>query len=410
MTSPIKFLHTSDWHLGRTLCGRRRGAEFARFLDWLAEVIENEAVEVLLVAGDIFDGLNPSPAAQELYYGFLGRMAKSSGLKHVVIIAGNHDSPAQLEAPAAILKALDIHVVGRLKADGRSEVFALKDSAGAVRLIAAAVPYPRDRDLRESAAGESPEDKERKLVEAIAAHYEQAGRLAEEMRAEAGGRPPIIGLGHLFAAGGQTVEGDGVRSLYVGSLGLVPAAAFPNCFDYLALGHLHQAQVVGGDERRRYSGSPLAHSFAEAGRDKIVVLGEISESGLRIESREVPVFQRLERVRGDWDEIRAALGALIEENISAWLEIEYDGQEIIGDLSRRVEEILAGTALEVLRLKNNRAAALALESHGGDESLEDLDETEVFRRCLMARQAPEEQWPALLACYEELLKSMREEP
>ncbi|MDR2945135.1 MAG: exonuclease subunit SbcD, partial [Candidatus Adiutrix sp.] len=239
----MRILHTSDWHLGRALYGRRRHHEFAAFLDWLAEVIEARGVEALLLAGDVFDSVSPSPRAQELYYRFLGRMANSAVCGHVVVIAGNHDSPALLSAPGAILKALDIHVVGTLSESGQEEVLTLRDKDGSPRLIVAAVPYPRDRDLRDAAAGESPEDKERKLAEAVGEHYHRVGRLAEAAQAALDEKPPVVALGHLLAAGGQSVEGDGVRSLYIGSLGRMPVTIFPDVFDYVALGHLHQPQA-----------------------------------------------------------------------------------------------------------------------------------------------------------------------
>ena len=112
MLPPMNLLHTSDWHLGRTLYGRKRHEEFAAFLDWLAETIERHAVDVLLVAGDVFDTSAPGPRVQALYYRFLCRVA-ASRCRHAVVIAGNHDSPAFLDAPRELLKALDVHVVGQ---------------------------------------------------------------------------------------------------------------------------------------------------------------------------------------------------------------------------------------------------------------------------------------------------------
>lgn len=402
-------LHTSDWHLGRTLCGRRRGAEFAAFLDWLADTVESQQIDVLLVAGDIFDGLSPSPAAQELYYRFLSRMAASSVCGHVVIIAGNHDSAALLSAPAVMLKALDIHVVGRLSADIRDEIISLRDKNGLTRLIVAAVPYPRDRDLRESLAGENPEEKEQKLTEAICAHYQESGQAARELLQTLNEPVPVVGMGHLFAAGGLTVEGDGVRNLYVGSLGRVPAEAFPPVFSYLALGHLHQPQLLGGDPTRRYSGAPLAHSFAEAGRDKSLALVEFSPAGTRVETIAVPVFQRLERLEGDWPAIEAGLERLAAERAEVWLEIEYSGQAVIGNLKEKVAEAIGQAPLEVLRLKNRLIGNLCPAEGDPAKSLDELDEDEVFRRCLAAQEIPEEQKPGLWAAYGEILASLREE-
>lgn len=409
MDKPLRLLHTSDWHLGRALCGRRRYAEFEAFLDWLVETIDREKVDVLALAGDVFDSSAPSARAQSLYYRFLGRVALETDCGEVLIIAGNHDSAALLDAPGEILRALDIHVVGRVSPDLSDEVFLLKDRAGRPRLIAAAVPYPRDRDLRESQAGESAEDKERKLVEAIGRHYQEAGRLAEELRDSLPVRVPLLALGHLFAAGGLTVDGDGVRSLYVGTLGQVPAEVFPACFDYVALGHLHQPQMVGGQPSRRYSGAPLVLSFSEAGRAKSLTLVDFQPDGPEINLIPVPVFQRLESLRGDWDQISAALGRLRVEEASIWLEVEYEGLEIIGDLRERITDLTAGSSLEVLRIRDARLRVLALAEGRSGETLEELDELEVFHRCLTAHQVPDEQRPDLEAAYGEILSAWREE-
>lgn len=227
---PLKLLHTSDWHIGRTLYGRKRYEEFESFLTWLAETIQQNEIDALLVAGDVFDTSAPSNRAQELYYRFLCRVAASS-CRHVVVVAGNHDSPSFLNAPKELLKALDVHVVGSATSSPEDELLVLRNEQDAPELIVCAVPYLRDRDIRVAEAGESVEDKERKLIEGIRNHYTTVATLAEQKREELGADIPIVALGHLFTAGGQTVDGDGVRELYVGSLAHVTAGIFPASFD-----------------------------------------------------------------------------------------------------------------------------------------------------------------------------------
>jgi len=121
----MKILHTSDWHLGRSLYGRKRYDEFSSFLDWLAQAIEDEKVDALLVAGDVFDTSTPSNRAQELYYRFLCRVAASC-CRHVVVVAGNHDSPSFLNAPKELLRALNVYVVGSMPPCVRLVVASLK--------------------------------------------------------------------------------------------------------------------------------------------------------------------------------------------------------------------------------------------------------------------------------------------
>ena len=274
----MKLLHTSDWHIGRTLYGRKRYEEFEAFLTWLAQTIQKNEIDALLVAGDVFDTSAPSNRAQELYYRFLCRVAASS-CRHVVVIAGNHDSPSFLNAPKELLKALDVHVIGSATADPEDEVLVLRNEQDNPELIVCAVPYLRDRDIRVAEAGESVEDKERKLIDGIRNHYAAVAALAEQKREELGVDIPIVGMGHLFTAGGQTVDGDGVRELYVGSLAHVTAGIFPACFNYLALGHLHVPQMVNGSETIRYSGSPMPMGFGEAKQQKSVCQVEFHSYG-----------------------------------------------------------------------------------------------------------------------------------
>lgn len=413
----MRVLHTSDWHLGRTLYGRKRYEEFDAFLAWLTETIQQNEADVLIVAGDVFDTSAPSNRAQELYYRFLCRVAASS-CRHVVVVAGNHDSPSFLNAPKELLKALDVHVIGSSAETLDDEVLVLRDSQDAPELIVCAVPYLRDRDIRKAEAGESIEDKERKLIEGIRAHYATVASLAEQKREELGVDIPIVGTGHLFTAGGQTVEGDGVRELYVGSLAHVTAGIFPACFNYMALGHLHVPQKVNGSETIRYSGSPLPMGFGEAKQKKSVCQVTFGEEegkcrAASVQLIDVPVFQKLERIKGDWDGIS---GRILELSITdsqnesgVWLEIVYEGGEVIGDLRERLESEISGTQMEILRIKNNRIIDRVLGQIHEEETLDDLNVNDVFDRCLAVHEIPEEQRPELLQAYQETLSSLYED-
>ncbi len=400
----MKILHTSDWHIGRTLYGRKRYEEFEAFLDWLAETMRHNEIDALLVAGDVFDTSAPSNRAQELYYRFLCRVAASS-CRHVVVVAGNHDSPSFLDAPKELLKALDVHVVGSAS-DPRDEVLVLRDAQGAPELIVCAVPYLRDRDIRLSEAGESVEDKERKLIEGIRSHYATVAELAEQKRRTLGAGIPVVAMGHLFTAGGQTADGDGVRELYVGSLARVTAEIFPESFDYVALGHLHVPQRVNGSETVRYSGSPLPMGFGEARQWKSLCLIEFLGAAPSVRLLDVPVFQRLERVEGDWNSILSRILELSLTGARCWLEVAYEGGDVVGDLRERVEAALSGTRLEVLRIKNNRIIDCVLGRIHEEETLDDLNVDDVFERCLAVHEVPEEQRPELLRTYRETLSSL----
>ena len=267
----------------------------------------------------------------------------------------------------------------------------------------------RDRDIRAAEAGESVEDKERKLIDGIRAHYAAVAALAEQKRTELGVDVPIVGMGHLFTAGGQTVDGDGVRELYVGSLAHVTAGIFPTCFNYLALGHLHVPQKVNGSETIRYSGSPLPMGFGEAKQQKSVCLVEFHSTDASVQLINVPIFQKLERVNGDWDGISSRILELSATGFQGWLEIIYDGSEVIGDLRERLEAAISCTQMEILRIKNNRIIDRVLAPSHEEESLDDLNVSDVFERCLAVHDVPEEQRSELLRTYQEAVSSLYED-
>ena len=404
----MKILHTSDWHIGRSLYGRKRYEEFEAFLDWLAETIQQNEIDALLVAGDIFDTSTPSNRAQELYYRFLCRMAASS-CRHVVVVAGNHDSPSFLNAPKELLKALDVHVVGDASDNPEDELLLLCNEQSEPELIICAVPYLRDRDIRVAEAGESVEDKERKLIDGIRNHYATVAALAEQKRKELDVDIPIIGMGHLFTAGGQTIDGDGVRELYVGSLAHVTAGIFPASFDYLALGHLHVPQKVNGSETIRYSGSPLPMGFGEATQQKSVCQVEFKRTTPSVQLIDVPIFQKLERIKGDWDAISSRIVELSATDSQRWIEVIYDGIEVIGDLRERLEAAISDTDIEIIRIKNNRIIDRVLGQVHKEETLDDLNVNDVFERCLAMHEVPEDQRPELLRTYQETLTSLYED-
>jgi exonuclease SbcD len=403
----MKILHTSDWHIGRSLYGRKRYDEFEAFLNWLAELIQSERIDVLLVAGDVFDTSTPSNRAQELYYRFLCRVAGSC-CRHVVVIAGNHDSPSFLNAPKELLRFLNVHVVGSVSESLEDEVFVLEGESGSAELIVCAVPYLRDRDIRTAEAGESIDDKDRKLIEGMRAHYRDVCTIAEAQRKTLETHVPIVAMGHLFAAGGRTIEGDGVRELYVGSLAHVSQDVFPECIDYLALGHLHVPQKVGGSEKMRYSGSPIPMGFGEAGRDKKVLTVEFIAKDPVITEIAVPCFQPLERIAGEMEKIVARIKELKSASSNAWLEIEYIGDEVAGNLRDVLDEAIADSQMEIRRVKNRRIVERVIRRMENEETLDDLDANDVFVRCLDAHGVPDEQRPGLIHLYQETLTSLYE--
>lgn len=411
----LTVLHTSDWHLGRLLYGRSRDQEFEAFLEWLLETIRRQQVDVLLVAGDIFDSSTPTHQAQALYYRFLSAVSLTP-CQHVVIIGGNHDSPTLLNAPQALLQALNVYVIGHALAP-EEEVLILRDAQQRPQLMVAAVPYLRERDVRHMRSGETLEEKAANYVQGVEAHYEQVAQAALACQQALDVEVPVIAMGHLFTAGGYTQSDDGVRDVIVGGLGHVRPQLFDQVFDYVALGHLHVPQAVGGRDWVRYSGSPLPMGFGEATQQKSVCLIQIvgppsappdARRPLEITLVPVPEFQRLRRIEGDWAHIETQLQAYKDEHASIWLEIIYTGDEVIGELRARVNALIEGSQLEVLRLQNQLLMREILAPIQADKALPDLTPYEVFERRLESLQVTPDQRRDLISTYGEALQLLEQ--
>lgn len=401
----IVMLHTSDWHLGHMLYKKRRDDEFTAFMDWIESVIRGNGVSVLLLSGDVFDTPMPGTTAQKMYYDFLGRIA-IAGVKHAIITAGNHDSPTFLTAPAELLRSFNIHVIGMTPENPEDEIRVLRSNDGEPEMIVCAAPYLRERDLRTSVPGESSEEKNARLLEGLRKHYSTLAELAENLRREYSAEIPVVAMGHLFVAGCETQAGDGTRDLYVGNLGRVPVDIFGDVFDYVALGHIHKPQCVGGIETRRYSGSPLPMSFGEKDTPKSVTVVQFSGRKLKLETVQTPQFRHLEQVTGNRNAILRRISELAgqspEIGDKIWVEVQHDGSEAPLDLSERVQELAEGTQLEILCVKQAPGKLENVEREN-DTNLENLDAEEIFRRFMTAQNVQAEKWDECLGAFKELL-------
>jgi exonuclease SbcD len=404
----MKIFHTSDWHLGRTLYGKKRYVEFEAFLNWLIEQIQLKSPDLLIVAGDIFDTTTPSNKAQELYYQFLCKVAANTACQHIVIVGGNHDSPTLLNAPKQLLKQLKIHVVGNLSPDYRDDVLELKDLNGITQALVCAIPYLRDRDIRILEEYELAEDKDKNFMQAIQDYYAKVCEHAEVLRQQLEHPVPIIATGHLFVTGGKTLKDDGVRELYVGSLAQFAANDFPPNIDYLALGHLHVPQIVASKDNYRYSGSPLAMGFGEARQQKIIIEADVNVGNVTITEIAIPKFQSLERVAGDLDTIKLALTNLVNRDESIWVEVDYTGQEIVTNLQQELQASVINTQVELIKIHNSQLLAQVLSSAEYDAGIElaNLNPEQVFDKCLTMNNIPAKQQEELKECFAQIMQDL----
>ncbi|NGQ95157.1 exonuclease SbcCD subunit D [Brevibacillus sp. SYP-B805] len=279
----MRILHTADWHFGRTLEGRDRREEQTAFIDELVQIVEEKRVDLVLIAGDVYDSVNPPAWAEELFYDALERLS-AGGKRGVVVIAGNHDQPERVRAAAPLAYQHGIVLLGLPK----EAPFVSAPPAGEerVRIIEAgpswfelaipgvphhavviALPYPSESRLKELISERFTQE------EMQQAFSERIARLMNEYAQKFREDTVNLVTSHLFVMGGMESESE--RPIQIGGALTVAPSAFPASAHYVALGHLHRLQKLGDAPLIRYSGSPLAYSFSEAGQSKAVVVVDV---------------------------------------------------------------------------------------------------------------------------------------
>ncbi|MBB4968458.1 exonuclease SbcCD subunit D [Saccharothrix violaceirubra] len=282
----MRFLHTSDWHVGRTFHGRDLLAEQESVLSGLADLVDSERVDVVVVAGDLFDRAVPNAEAVAVCSRVLERLRAAGAT--VVVTPGNHDSAARLGLFGGFTAAGGLHVRTRAAAVG--EPVLLADDHGPVAVYG--IPYLEPETARQ--ALEVPDARGHRGVLTEAMRRVRADLATRSARS--------VVLAHAFVTGGQACESE--RTIAVGGVQDVPASVFDGV-DYVALGHLHGQQTLA--EGMRYSGSPMAYSFSEARHGKSVWLVELDAGGLAgVERRPLPVPRALSTVSGGLAELLSA--------------------------------------------------------------------------------------------------------
>ena len=398
----MKILHTSDWHLGQKFLNHERKKENKLASDWLLQVIDNEQIDILIIAGDIFDTMNPPNYARTLYYNFLNKLEKTH-CRHTIIIGGNHDSPTTLNAPRELLKTKNIHVVGSAMEKLEEEIIELLDDKGNIEAVIAAVPFLRDSDIRRSVAGELFEDREKRIRTGIKNHYHQ---LATDMQHYKAFDVPIIATGHLFASKATDNKDS---KIYIGSLDNIAVEDFPELFDYVALGHIHKAQRVYYNNKIRYSGSLIPLGFKEIEDVKSIYLLDFDGRKFEKTTLEVPVSRRLIQFRGDYDEVTAALLALeINKNdLTAWIEIIVLTDKVIPNLMEDLKAIVKNKNVEILNFRLENIVQKSLQPIELQD-LKTMNELEVFEKRLESVDAEPKEKKELTTTFKELVNWMDE--
>jgi len=339
----LKILHTSDWHLGKRLYNRERLAEQQLVLDEIHEIAEQQDVDVIVVAGDLFDVANPSNEATELFYKALKKMSKN-GYRPVIAIAGNHDSPQRIEAPDPLARENGIIFIGfpnsilpHFEIDSGLKVLKSDEGYVELKLPSTEVPLrilhtPYASEIRmKMFLGKEEEQGLRELLE------KQWKALAEKYCDTSGVN---IAMAHLFVWNRDSEppeEPEGEKPVKVGNASVVYADLFPEQLQYVALGHLHRSQEInGGKIPVYYSGSPLAYSFSESGQEKYIHIIDI-EPGKAALIEKVALQKVRKLKRKTFDNVNDAV---------KWLE---DNREVFAELTMRTEDFLTAEQNKMLR-------------------------------------------------------------
>ncbi len=382
----MRLFHTSDWHLGQNLHGQERDFEHASFLSWLLARLAERAPDVLLIAGDIFDTVNPPVKAQERLYDFIVNAHEQQPHLTIVMIAGNHDSGSRIELPAPLMRRLRTHALGRVLwlDDGTLDVerllLPLPDASGDIQAWCLALPFLRPAEVTGAALGDD--------------YLRGIGRVHEMLIAAADAkRQPgqaLIAISHAHMAGGSVSE-DSERSLIIGNAEALPASLFGASITYVALGHLHKPQRVNGEERIRYSGSPIPLSFSEIGYPHQILEIECEGDQLRsVETLLIPRAVNLQRMGpAPLAELLLQLKDLPDIDLLAdterqpWLEVRVRLDEPQPDLRNQIESALQGKAVRLVRIGAEYAGRGGSEGGEQEQALIELGQLspqELFSR------------------------------
>jgi len=365
----MKVLHTSDWHIGQKFMGKSRFEEHQVFLTWLFETIKKEDIDVLIVAGDIFDTGNPPNYALELYYNFLKELFVLQDLT-VVITAGNHDSVSTLKASKQLLEFMNVHVItnGDESEDELIPIYKNKQLLGVV----CAVPFLRDSIVRAAISGQTINEKESALNLGIKQHYMSIHQRAKELIGDKS--LPIIATGHLTTVGSRTSQSE--RDIYIGGTLDIGSDFLGKYFDYVALGHLHINQTVGCNHVR-YSGSPIPLSFSESTQTKKVNIIEFQNDSLDIQEIKIPLHTKLLVLKGDLESIKKELNNISDK--TTWIEIHLKDDNPMY-ANQAIREYANELELIVLAIKIHRSEKILQASELKVISLDELTPSDVFTR------------------------------
>lgn len=402
----MKILHTADWHLGKQLLSFQRLAEQKDVMNEIVDIANREAVELVLIAGDLFDTFNPTPAAEDLLYETLKRLA-DGGRRAVVAIAGNHDNPERIEAqdhfarecnivltgfPLTQIRPFDCAIRILQSAPGFVEL-QLPNQSFPIRIIL--TPYANESRMRAYFGMTNPEDELRQWLQA---HW---AKLADDYMDDEGVN---LLMAHLFVmkrGGKQPEECEGEKSILVGGASVLYSDLIPASVQYAALGHLHRYQhISGGPCPVVYSSSPLGYSFAEADQQKYVVLIE-AEPGQAVSVTPVPLQQGRRLLRKKFTHVDDAVDWM-KENPNCYTEITLQTPVYLtGDQQRQLHQAHDGLVTIIPDVRPTHSDS----DQPATQQIIDLNETidTLFINYFKTRNKGQEPNEQLLGLFQEIL-------
>ncbi|CAM5781781.1 MULTISPECIES: exonuclease SbcCD subunit D [Brevibacillus] len=411
----MRILHTADWHFGRQLEGRDRRGEQSDFVDELCRIAEEKDVQLVLIAGDVYDSVNPPAWAEELFYTALERLS-AGGRRAVVVIAGNHDQPERVRAAAPIASKQGIVLLGLPKetpilsgSDApRDKVRVLDGGPSWMELavpgvehhaVILALPYPSEARLKELLSDTFTQEQMQ------LAFSERIKTLLDELSVHFREDTVNLVTSHLFVMGGR--ESDSERPIQIGGALTVSPSAFPEKADYVALGHLHRLQKLGEKPLIRYSGSPLGYSFSEAGQSKAVVIVDVVPGE---EVQEEIVYLTSGRPLARWKATEgiAQVEKWLEEgrDAGAWIDLELHVSDVIDPAEFQRLRKMSDDFLKVQRVVVREETADSASEQRAE--LSELLPDQLFRRFYERKRGAEPD-EKLVALFQRLLNQIGEE-
>jgi len=402
----MKILHTADWHIGKQLYKFPLSEDLQLFFEELLEIIHTESIDVLLISGDIFDLSNPSNEDRKTYFSFLNQLRQFD--LHIIITAGNHDSARMIDGPKELFEALNIHAVGEGSSAEDQLITIPSSDKNNEPLLVAAVPYLRERDIRNSIAGEMPADKENLTRQGIIDHYQKMFEMASAKNVNA----CKIAMGHLYIYGVKISDSE--REIQLGNLAGISSESLDVGFDYIALGHIHKPQIVHDKNTIMYSGSPIALSFSESKDQKRVIVLTVENDEV-VDTKIVPLtmHRRLKKMEGTVDEIRNKLAAY-DKKAALPTYIEIHAKEEKRDSTKQLELVqLSDVKSEHFKIVNKRISFAEKTPYtflaSSQKNIEELSPVQVFTERLKDSDEAEDVKKELKELYVELLEEIQDE-